>query len=124
MTAAGRELAAAADVWRWPTGHTSDELDAVELDDVEADALGVMLRHGRSWVFNTYRRRLRGVGLSWLGIPTAELASATAQRRMARVLVLISRPANVQPAFTFRADCDGLGCDEDHGGHTLTLTVE
>ncbi len=123
MTPRARELAAAAGTWTWPTGHTSEELDAVELDAGELDAVAVLIRHGRSWVFNAYRRRLRAAGLSWIGIPTAELATPVAQSRMARVLILISRP-NVQPAFTFRVPCTWTECDDDHGGHAVGLTAE
>lgn len=138
MSGHARDLMTSVE-FRWPTGHTTAELDAVELEPVELDALGAMLRRGRSWVFNHYRRTLRAAGLSWIGIPTAELASAVAQTRMARVLILIARP-KVEPAFTFRLPCnvvsrpldgDGMAawlmdleCEEEHGGHEVTLTLE
>lgn len=125
MRARGRELAAAGDEWRWPTGHTAAELDAVELDATESEALAVLLRHGRSWVFNHYRRQLRAVGLSWIGIPTAELTSEDAQRRMARVLVLISRSArDVKAGYTFTVPCRFATCRLDYPHeHELTLTL-
>lgn len=115
ITAAGRELI-------WPTGHTTAELEAAELEPWERDTLADLLRMRD--LATVYRTRLRGMGLSWLGIPTAEQTP----RRMARVLVLLMRrkptPAGVNPAgFTVPVECSWEDCPERPAPHMHVATV-
>lgn len=114
----GHDLAHAAGELRWPTGHTTAQLDAAELGEHELNTVADLLRMGRH-LTDVYRRRLRALGRSWIGIPTAEQTPG----RMARVLVLLSRPQDVKAGCTFPADCRTLGCEEDHGGHHITITL-
>lgn len=107
------ELADAA-VWTWPVDITQD------LDEQERAALAILIRHGRPWLFDRYRARLRARGLSWLGIPTAELTP----ERMARVLLLLDRPPAPAAGVVITVPCLLRFCGDGHGGHTLTLTAE
>ena len=114
VSARARELAAAAQ-WQWPVDITA------ELTADEADAVRVLELGGRPWLFNLYRRRLRELGRSWMGIPTAELTPY----RMAVVLVLLQRAENAKRGCTFPAPCTPDWCGtEDHGGHQLTIRIE
>jgi hypothetical protein len=126
MSGYGRDvMASAAAAWRWPTGHTTAELEAIVLTPEEDEQAMRLIMRGRSAVFNLYRRKMRAAGLSWIGIPTAEFASLTAQRRMVRVMVLVDRPkATRKPGMTFHAPCHPSYCDGGHGGHDLTISFK
>lgn len=104
-----------AEELRWPSGHTTEELDAAELVDAERPRLAELIRKGIG-LAPYYRDRLRARRLSWLGIPRAEQTPI----RMARVLVLLDRPQKVKAGYTFEAPCCppiGGPCDLD-GDHT------
>jgi hypothetical protein len=106
-----------AEELRWPSGHTTEELDAVELETLERVRMAQLLRKGIS-LAPYYRDQLRMRGKSWLGIPRAEQTPG----RMARVLILIGRVEdlrNVKAGYTFVAPCRSLigPCDQE-GEHT------